>query len=209
MLLPILSLIQILLYSPGFWTHSWSAFWSLRTCSGLLAMSTSIMISRNSSSPASHSCWTSSPPENCKMSIFRQKNKKKCQVRGRCDVSFLWPHPLGICIPVLSDTKHNYLYWKTINFTLKGALPLFAAARRIVKNALEIWQIYKMWLPTWAKGETWDRGLTNDRQRLAQNFNDQNYDDNCSESVHKECFTKMRLHLSWPDVWTIFVPRET
>ena len=153
MLLPILSLIQILLNSPGFWTHSWSAFWSLRTCSGLLAMSTSIMISRNSSSPASHSCWTSSPPENCKMSFFLAKNKKKCQVRGRCDVSFLWPHPLGICIPVLSDTKHNYLYWKTINFTLKGALPLFAAARRIVKNALEIWQIYKMWLPTWAKGE--------------------------------------------------------
>ena len=52
-----------LFYSPGFWTHSWSAFWSLRTWRGLLAMSTSIMISRNSSSPASHSCCTSSPPE--------------------------------------------------------------------------------------------------------------------------------------------------
>ena len=154
-MLPILSLIQSLLYSPGFWTHSWSAFWSLRTCRGLLAMSTSIMISRNSSSPASHSCCTSSPPENCKMSIFQQKNiktRRKCQVRGRYNVCFLWPHPLGICIPVSSDTKHNYLYWKTINFTLKGSLPLFAAALWTVKNALEIWQIYKMWLPTLAKG---------------------------------------------------------
>ena len=44
------------------------------------------------------------------------------------------------------------------------------------------------------------RGLTNDQPGLAQNFNYQNDDDNCSESVHKECFTRMRLHLSWPDV---------
>ena len=41
---------------PGFWTHSWRAFWSLRTWRGLLAIPTRAIISRNSSSPASHSC---------------------------------------------------------------------------------------------------------------------------------------------------------
>lgn len=48
--------------SAGLLAHSCSAFWSRLTCSGLEAMPTSAMISRNSSSPASHSCWTSSPP---------------------------------------------------------------------------------------------------------------------------------------------------
>ena len=49
--------------SPGFCTHSCKAFWSLLTWRGLLAIPTKAMISRNSSSPASHSCCTSSPPE--------------------------------------------------------------------------------------------------------------------------------------------------
>lgn len=47
---------------PGLVTHSCRAFWSRRTCRGLLAIPTRAMISRNSSSPASQSCWTSSPP---------------------------------------------------------------------------------------------------------------------------------------------------
>ena len=49
-------------FLPGFWTNSWSAFCSRRTWRGLLAIPTNAMISRNSSSPASHSCCTSSPP---------------------------------------------------------------------------------------------------------------------------------------------------
>lgn len=49
--------------SEGFVIHSWSAFWSLRTCKGFEAIPTKAMISRNSSSPASQSCCTSSPPE--------------------------------------------------------------------------------------------------------------------------------------------------
>lgn len=53
---------RVSLNSPGLLTHSWSAFCRRRTWSGLDAMPTSAMISRNSSSPASHSCWTSSPP---------------------------------------------------------------------------------------------------------------------------------------------------
>ena len=44
------------LKSPGLDAHSRSAFCRRRTCSGLVAMPTSAMISRNSSSPASHSC---------------------------------------------------------------------------------------------------------------------------------------------------------
>ena len=50
------------IFLPGFVTHSWRAFWSLRTWRGFEAMPTNAMISRNSSSPASHSWWTSSPP---------------------------------------------------------------------------------------------------------------------------------------------------
>lgn len=50
------------LKSPGLEAHSRRAFWRRRTCRGLVAMPTSAMISRNSSSPASHSCCTSSPP---------------------------------------------------------------------------------------------------------------------------------------------------
>lgn len=46
----------------GLLTHSCKAFCRRRTWSGLEAMPTRAMISRNSSSPASHSCWTSSPP---------------------------------------------------------------------------------------------------------------------------------------------------
>lgn len=40
----------------GLLTHSWRAFWRRLTWSGLEAMPTSAMISKNSSSPASHSC---------------------------------------------------------------------------------------------------------------------------------------------------------
>lgn len=47
---------------PGLFTHSCNAFCSLLTCSGLLAIPTKAIISKNSSSPASHNCWTSSPP---------------------------------------------------------------------------------------------------------------------------------------------------
>lgn len=46
----------------GLLTHSWRAFWRRLTWRGLEAMPTRAMISRNSSSPASQSCWTSSPP---------------------------------------------------------------------------------------------------------------------------------------------------
>lgn len=47
---------------PGLETHSCNAFCNLRTWRGLDAIPTKAMISRNSSSPASHNCWTSSPP---------------------------------------------------------------------------------------------------------------------------------------------------
>lgn len=47
---------------PGLITHSCRDFWSRLTCRGFEAMPTSAIISRNSSSPASQSCWTSSPP---------------------------------------------------------------------------------------------------------------------------------------------------
>ncbi len=46
----------------GLVTQSRKAFWSLRTWRGLVAIPTRAMISRNSSSPASQSCCTSSPP---------------------------------------------------------------------------------------------------------------------------------------------------
>lgn len=46
----------------GVLTHSASAFWNRRTCNGLDAIPTKAIISRNSSSPASQSCCTSSPP---------------------------------------------------------------------------------------------------------------------------------------------------
>lgn len=46
----------------GLVTQSRRAFWSLRTWRGLVAIPTRAMISRNSSSPASQSCCTSSPP---------------------------------------------------------------------------------------------------------------------------------------------------
>lgn len=46
----------------GLLTHSANAFWNRRTCNGFDAIPTSAIISRNSSSPASQSCWTSSPP---------------------------------------------------------------------------------------------------------------------------------------------------
>lgn len=54
---------------PGLVSHSWRDFWRRRTCKGLDAMPTSAIISRNSSSPASHSCWTSSPPEQSKRGV--------------------------------------------------------------------------------------------------------------------------------------------
>lgn len=47
----------------GLLTHSWRAFWRRLTWRGLEAMPTRAIISKNSSSPASHSCCTSSPPE--------------------------------------------------------------------------------------------------------------------------------------------------
>lgn len=48
--------------AAGLLTHSASAFWNRRTCNGFVAIPTNAIISRNSSSPASHSCCTSSPP---------------------------------------------------------------------------------------------------------------------------------------------------
>lgn len=57
---------QNMKHLPGLATHSWSAFCSRLTWSGLLAMPTNAIISRNSSSPASQSCWTSSPPDKCR-----------------------------------------------------------------------------------------------------------------------------------------------
>lgn len=56
--------------SDGLVTHSCRTFCSRRTCNGFDAMPTSAMISRNSSSPASHSCWTSSPPEMVLVSLL-------------------------------------------------------------------------------------------------------------------------------------------
>ena len=53
---------EVLKDLPGFWTHSCRAFCNLRTCIGLEAMPTRSMISRNSASPASHNCCTSSAP---------------------------------------------------------------------------------------------------------------------------------------------------
>lgn len=42
--------------SPGFITHSCKDFCKRRTCNGFDAIPTNAIISRNSSSPASHSC---------------------------------------------------------------------------------------------------------------------------------------------------------
>lgn len=52
------------LNAVGLLTHSARAFWKRRTCNGFDAISIKAIISKNSFSSASHSCWTSSPPKN-------------------------------------------------------------------------------------------------------------------------------------------------
>lgn len=59
------------LNAAGLLTHSAKDFWKRRTCNGFDAIPTKAIISKNSSSPASHNCWTSSPPEKIKIYYFK------------------------------------------------------------------------------------------------------------------------------------------
>ena len=52
-------------HQPGFTAHSCRAFCKRLTCIGFEAIPTKSIISRNSASPASHNCCTSSPPAIC------------------------------------------------------------------------------------------------------------------------------------------------
>lgn len=118
--------------ADGLLTHSARDFWNRRTCNGLVAMPTSAIISRNSSSPASHNCWTSSPPA-CLKWNFPLTTPLACQLR--CPNTY--PSPV-MChntskglLSAIRDTVEVQPHWTALRLS-----PLWEENSKIGSNQI-------------------------------------------------------------------------